>query len=207
MYLYSVQDHQEPCGCEHVAHCTCSFVHTCVWSVTLKCRIEAALHISSTEGPDLVSTENVYVHVRCAVIYSSLRCDAVTHRPSSQGWAPECPLHHVGVLLQCGCGWVGSCDYLCSVHVVCYIHVFSCIYMCGGYEHRVHVYQNDHCVRSHYVMCVVLCHPVILYSTHACIIISLSSRPCLRTAPWIPVRIAENPLMWLVTGEGRHSSF
>ena len=52
-------------------------VHTCVWSVTLKCRIEAALQISTTEVPDLVSTENVYVHVWCAVIYSSLRCDAV----------------------------------------------------------------------------------------------------------------------------------
>ena len=38
---------------------------------------KAALQISSAEGPDLVSTENVYVHVGCAVLYSSLRCDAV----------------------------------------------------------------------------------------------------------------------------------
>ena len=67
------------------------------------------------------------------------------HCPSSQGWAPECPLHHVGVFLHCGCGLVGSefpsflCDYLSSVHVVCYIHVhvFSCIYMCRGYEQCV----------------------------------------------------------------------
>ena len=80
--------------------------------------------------------------------------ELVTHRPSSQGWVPECPLYHVGVFLHCGYGLVGSefpsflCDYLSSVHVVCYIHVhvFSCIYMCGGYEqcvgyeYRVHVH-------------------------------------------------------------------
>ena len=40
---------------------------------------------------------------------------------SSQGWAPECPLHHVGVFLQCGFDVVGSCNYLCSVPVVCYL--------------------------------------------------------------------------------------
>ena len=34
--------------------------------------------------------------------------ELVTHRPSSQGWAPECPLHHVGVFLHCACGLVGS---------------------------------------------------------------------------------------------------
>ena len=39
-----------------------------MWSVTLKCRIEAALQISSTEGPDFVATESVHVHVRCAVL-------------------------------------------------------------------------------------------------------------------------------------------
>ena len=37
--------------------------------------------------------------------------------------------------------------------LVCYIHVVSCIYRCGGYEHRVHVYQNDPCVRSPNKMC------------------------------------------------------
>ena len=80
--------------------------------------------------------------------------ELVTHHPSSQVWAPECPLHHVGVFLHCGCGLVGSefpsflCDYLSSVHVVCYIHVhvytcvvgMSSVYMCIGYEYRVHVH-------------------------------------------------------------------
>ena len=51
--------------------------------------------------------------------------ELVTHRPSSQGWAPECPLHHVGVFLHCACGLVGSefpsflCDSLSSVNAVC----------------------------------------------------------------------------------------
>ena len=83
--------------------------------------------------------------------------ELVTHRPSSQGWAPECPLHHVGVFLHCRCGLVGSefpsfpCDSLSSVHVVCYIHVhvFSCICVVGmssvyGYEYRVHVRVHVH---------------------------------------------------------------
>ena len=60
--------------------------------------------------------------------------ELVTHRPSSQGWVPECPLHHVGVFFHCRCGLVGSefpsflCDYLNSVHVkIMFFHVYTCV--------------------------------------------------------------------------------
>ena len=52
----------------------------------------------------------------------------------------------------CSVGVVGL-DPVTTCALVCYIHVFSCIDMCGGYEHRVHVYQNDHCVRSPNKLC------------------------------------------------------
>ena len=45
---------------------------------------------------------------------------SLTHRPSSQGWALECPIHYVYCLFVfCGCGLDSFlfffCDYLCYV--------------------------------------------------------------------------------------------
>ena len=69
--------------------------------------------------------------------------ELVTHRPSSQGWAPECPLHHVGVLLHCGCDLVGSCDYLCSVPVVCYLqYMYFHVDTCGMGMRIVYMYMD-----------------------------------------------------------------
>ena len=57
---------------------------------------------------------------------------SLTHRPSSQCWAPECPTHFVFVCLRftgVACWvWVPSflCDYISYMYAVCYTHVFSC---------------------------------------------------------------------------------
>ena len=95
--------------------------------------------------------------------------ELVTHCPSYQGWAPECPLHHMCVFVHCGCGLVGSgfpsflCNYLSSVRVVCYIHVFSCIYTCGGYEQCVRIVYTRTCVLGMSIVYMYTCMSGMMY--------------------------------------------
>ena len=66
---------------------------------------------------------------------------SLTHRPSSQGWASS---YYMFVCL--GYGWVGCFtffSFLFFFKLVCYAHVFPCIYM---YEEKIEREKNADCL-------------------------------------------------------------
>ena len=119
----------------------------------------------------VVCLPHIYCYIHCTGTYTMYTCtwmcgeswlaikDSLTHRPSSQGWASECPLglhvfSHIHVyfshskinfkvlvslFVQVGITFLSSLYML-----VCYAHVIPCTVYCVHIY--VHVHVHVHCI-------------------------------------------------------------
>ena len=100
---------------------------------------------------------------------------SLTHRPSSQGWAPECPIHYVDCLFVfCGCGGFLSflplqLPKLCSVLYTCtFMYVTYTVPVSHLHCHTIYTHRTDN---IHYS----LFHPLGEYKKNRKLSSSISS--------------------------------